>query len=212
MAKKENTIDKKYQQLFNIIVICLIIGFIVGLAANNSNIQSFFSENKTIATESKAEAPMLTEAAKIELCFTPPSGCGKVITNLIAQAAESIYVQAYGITSTKIVNELIAAHNRGIKVRVLLDKSNLHDKYSKMGELKKAGIDVSIDAVTGIAHNKVIIIDRQQVITGSFNFTRSADSRNVENLIIVGDKQVAHRYLQNWLSRKQKNEIQLKRR
>ena len=154
----------------------------------------------------------MTEAVRIELCFTPPSGCGKVIAYLIAKATESVYVQAYGITSPLIVNELISAHNRGIKVRVLLDKSNLHDKYSKMTELKKAGMDVSIDAVSGIAHNKIIIIDESITITGSYNFTRSSDSRNVENIIIVNDKQVAYKYLQNWLSRKLKNESQLKRR
>ena len=212
MTKKQNNIERKYQNLFNIIFISLIIGFVTGLAANNTNIQSFFSRDKTITTESEAEAPILTEAGKIELCFTPPSGCGKVIADLIAKANESVYVQAYGITSPLIVNELISAHNRGIKVKLLLDKSNLHDKYSKIGELKKAGIDLSIDAVTGIAHNKVIIIDQKQVITGSFNFTRSADSRNVENVIIVNDKRVAHRYLQNWLSRKQKNDPPTKQR
>jgi phospholipase D len=210
MNKKKNTIEKKYQNLFNVIAISLIIGFVAGLLAKDDNIQSFFSRNNAVTTTSEVEKPILTEAGKIELCFTPPSGCGKVIANLISKANESIYVQAYGITSTAIVSELISAHNRGIKVRILLDKSNLHDKYSKMAELQKAGIDVSIDAVAGIAHNKVIIIDESITITGSFNFTRSADSRNVENVIIVDDKEIAQRYIQNWLARKEQNTIQLK--
>jgi phospholipase D len=129
-----------------------------------------------------------------------------VIANLISEAKESVYVQAYGITSNEIVDQLIATHARGVKVRILLDKSNLTDKYSKMQQMLTVGIDVSIDKVSGIAHNKVIIIDEQKVITGSFNFTKSADTRNAENVIIVNDRHVASKYLQNWLSRKSKNE------
>ena len=52
---------------------------------------------------------------------------------------------------------------------------------------------------------KVIILDERKVITGSFNFTKSADTRNAENVIIVNDKEVASKYLQNWFSRKAKN-------
>lgn len=51
-----------------------------------------------------------------------------------------------------------------------------------------------------------LVIDEEIVITGSFNFTRSADSRNAENVIIISDKSVANEYLQNWLKRKSKNE------
>jgi len=204
MTKLRDAVKRKYQQLFNVIITSLIIGFVSGLAVNDNNIQDFFRKKETATSSSD---PVLIGTSEIDLCFTPPSGCGKVIADLISKANESIYVQAYGITSTAIVNELISARGRGVKVRVLLDKSNLQDKYSKMRLLREAGIDVSIDKVAGIAHNKVIIIDLQKVVTGSFNFTKSADSRNAENVIIVNDKEIAKRYLQNWLSRKQKNEI-----
>ena len=102
----------------------------------------------------------------------PPAGYGERIGRLIDQAESSIYVQAYGITSNAIANRLIAAHNRGLRVSVLLDKSNLTDKYSQISRLRKSGINVSIDQVPDIAHNKVMIIDERIVITGSFNFTK----------------------------------------
>jgi len=86
-------------------------------------------------------------------------------------------------------------------VRVLLDKSNIGAKHSKMRDLRKAGIEVLIDEISGIAHNKTIIIDASLIITGSFNFTTSADIRNTENVIMIRDKQVAQRYLQNWFAR-----------
>jgi phospholipase D len=207
MTKPKDAVKRKYQRLFNVIITSLLIGFVSGLAVSENNIQDLFGKKEPATSSSD---PVLIGTSEIELCFTPPSGCGKIIADLISKANESIYVQAYGITSTEIVDELIYAHARGVKVRVLLDKSNLQDRYSKMKLLQEEGIDVSIDKVAGIAHNKVIIIDLQKVITGSFNFTKSADSRNTENVIMVNDKEIAGRYLQNWLSRKQKNEIHLK--
>lgn len=143
----------------------------------------------------------------VELCFTPPSGCSAVIERAISKAVSSIYVQAYGMTSPTIADALIKAHERGVKVRVLLDKSNLKDKWSKRSVLVDAGVDVGIDKVPGIAHNKIIVIDQETVITGSYNFTRAADSRNAENVIIINDKLVANEYLQNWLKRKSKNDF-----
>jgi phospholipase D len=206
MNKRNNykiKLSKQYKQFFNIIAVSLVLGFIGGVSVNYENIKPLIESSKI--NESSSYDPALIGSSEISLCFTPPTGCAKVISNLISKAKESLYVQAYGITSNEIVDKLVAAHVRGVKVRVLLDKSNLSDKYSKMQQMIDSGIDVSIDKVSGIAHNKVIILDESKVITGSFNFTKSADTRNVENVIIVNDKEVASKYLQNWLSRKAKN-------
>ncbi len=140
----------------------------------------------------------------VNVCFTPPSGCGSLIAAEISRAKESIYVQAFGLTSQKIVDQLIRAQQNGVQVRVLLDKSNLNDKYSKMSELKRAGIEVSIDRVPGIAHNKIMIIDKSKVITGSFNFTNAADNRNAENVVLIENSDIAATYLQGWWRRKEK--------
>jgi len=144
-------------------------------------------------------------AEKLNICFTPPSGCGTLIAREISKAKESIYVQAFGLTSESITSQLIKAKNNGVKVEVLLDRSNLTDKHSRIYELKRAGITVAIDKVQGIAHNKVMIIDRSKVITGSFNFTNSADKRNTENVVLIDDSEVANAYLKNWLDRRAKN-------
>jgi phospholipase D len=115
-------------------------------------------------------------------------------------------MQAYGLTHPEIINSLIKANERGVKVRVLLDRSNLTQKYSKIEELKQTGIEVGIDRVSGIAHNKIIIVDHHTTVTGSFNFTVSAAKRNVENVLIIQDNNIAHSYLQNWLARKSANQ------
>ncbi|MFU7502114.1 MAG: phospholipase D-like domain-containing protein [Candidatus Tisiphia sp.] len=74
-----------------------------------------------------------------------------------------------------------------------------------MHELKRAGIDVSIDKVPGNDHNFVMIIDKSKVITGSFNFTNAADNRNAENILLIENRNIAATYLQSWFNRQAKN-------
>lgn len=146
-----------------------------------------------------------TETDKINVCFTPPSGCEGLIAQEITKANNSIYVQAYGLTSNAIIHQLKSAKNRGVKVFILLDIGNLSDNDSLYKELKAAGLYVGIDKMPGIAHNKVMVIDKHKVITGSFNFTRAADTRNAENVLLIDDPDIASRYLVNWESRYRAN-------
>ncbi len=136
------------------------------------------------------------------VCFTPPSGCGALIAQQVAEADDSIYVQAFDFTSSHIANELIKAHRRGVKIKMLLDRNNKNNVNSQMPALLEAGIDISIDSVPGYAHNKIMIIDHKKVITGSFNFTRGADHKNSENVLLIEDERIAQKYFQNWLVRK----------
>ena len=107
-------------------------------------------------------------------------------------------VPAYSFTSAPIAKALVRAHRRGVKVQVLLDKSQKMEKYSSADFLSNTGISTKIDAAQAIAHNKVMIIDNETVITGSFNFTKAAEESNAENLLVVRDKELASRYIENW--------------
>ena len=204
-AKKKRQLKpiKKHTFVFWISV-ALLIGGIFGYECANNPDTEFF---RGIGLRNNFFKTNAVLPENIELCFTPPSGCSALIGKEISKAVSSIYVQAYGMTSPTIADALIRAHERGVKVRVLLDKSNLKDKWSKRSLLVDAGVDVGIDKVPGIAHNKIIVIDEEMVITGSYNFTRAAENRNTENVIIINDKSVANEYLQNWLKRKSKNEF-----
>ena len=140
--------------------------------------------------------------ANVSVCFTPPSKCGDFIVGQIKQAKQSIYVQAYGFTSKKIINALIEAKNRGIEIEIILDRSNFYKKKQNIIRLLESNqITIYQDKVAGIAHNKVMIIDSKKVITGSFNFTENADKNNAENVIILDDINVANKYYQNWKTR-----------
>lgn len=145
------------------------------------------------------------ETQDINVCFTPPKGCGSLIAREIQAAKKSIHMHAYGLTSNAIIHQLQEASIRGVKVRILLDSSNFSDSKDIAYRLKEAGIKIFRDKVPGIAHNKIIIIDNMKVITGSFNFTEAADKRNAENVVLIKDPQVAKFYLDNWSLRQEKS-------
>lgn len=133
-----------------------------------------------------------------DVYFSPRGGATFAIRQALDNAKSSVLVQAYSFTSAPIAEALVTAHRRGVKVKVLLDKSQKTEKYSSADFLANAGISVKIDAAHAIAHNKVMIIDREIVITGSFNFTKAAEESNAENLLVIRDKELASRYIENW--------------
>lgn len=90
------------------------------------------------------------------------------------------------------------AHKRGVKIQVILDKSNRTANYSAADFVAHAGIPTFIDDKHAIAHNKIILIDGHIVITGSFNFTKAAEESNAENLLVIDNAAMAARYVQNW--------------
>lgn len=150
---------------------------------------------------SLASLPIST-CPDIQVCFTPGQNCSAEITKVIDTAKKSIFVQAYSFTSAPIVKHLIAAKNRGVTVNVILDKSQKSQRYSASHLLVEQHIPCWIDYKPAIAHNKIMIIDEKEVITGSFNFTKAAQNRNAENLLIIRDPSLAKLYMQNWRRRK----------
>jgi phosphatidylserine/phosphatidylglycerophosphate/cardiolipin synthase-like enzyme len=108
-------------------------------------------------------------------------------------------MQAYSFTNTEIAAALAAAHDRGVKVRAIFDKDATGDKYSGATYCSHHNIACFTDGEHPIAHNKVIILDGQTVITGSFNFTKQAERSNAENLLILtGKRRLAAAYQKNF--------------
>jgi phosphatidylserine/phosphatidylglycerophosphate/cardiolipin synthase-like enzyme len=109
-----------------------------------------------------------------------------------------VRVQAYSFTSAPIAKALVDASKRGVHVEVILDRSNRTERYSGLTFLVHADIPTSVDSKHAIAHNKVIVIDDETVITGSFNFTKAAQEHNAENLLVIHDAALAAKYVTNW--------------
>jgi phosphatidylserine/phosphatidylglycerophosphate/cardiolipin synthase-like enzyme len=129
----------------------------------------------------------LALAGSIRVYFSPNGGCTDAILSQLDQAKTEILLQAYSFTSKPIAQALIRAQKRGVKISAVLDRSNRGQKYSAATFLKNMGIPVFIDDKHAIAHNKIMIIDNRVVITGSFNFTKAAENKNAENLVILED-------------------------
>ena len=137
------------------------------------------------------------------VCFSPNGGCTESIVNQIDSAKSEILIQAYSFTSAPIAKAIVNAHKRGVHVEIILDKSNKSAKYSAGDFTAHMGVTTYIDSRHAIAHNKIIIIDKGTVITGSFNFTKAAEEKNAENLLIIRNKKLAEIYIDNWYKHKE---------
>lgn len=142
-----------------------------------------------------------------EVYFSPHGGCTDAIVREVNKAKSTILVQAYSFTSAPIAKALLDAHKRGIKIEVILDKSQRTQQYSSATFLSNQGIPVKIDVQHARAHNKVIVIDGETVITGSFNFTKAAEESNAENLLVIHDRKLASLYTKNWQEHAQHSEV-----
>jgi phosphatidylserine/phosphatidylglycerophosphate/cardiolipin synthase-like enzyme len=146
-----------------------------------------------------AATPQLAASGELQACFTPGEDCTTLIVRQIDGAKSELLVQAYGLTSAPIIQALGRAKERGVDAKVILDRINEQKRYTAATYLKNHGIDVLIDDAVVIAHNKVMVIDRRNVITGSFNFTRAAHAKNAENVLLITDDLVlAKAYAANW--------------
>ena len=156
------------------------------------------------SVSSAARAEALAATGSIDALFTPWDDAEGAIIRALAEAQQTIHVQAYLITSRSISQALIAAKTRGVAVAVLTDQKMLDNgQNSQIPALAAAGIPVRLETRYVVAHNKIILIDAATphgiLITGSYNFTWSAQARNAENLLILRDNPaLLQRYLNNW--------------
>jgi phosphatidylserine/phosphatidylglycerophosphate/cardiolipin synthase-like enzyme len=129
-----------------------------------------------------------------EIHFSPKGGCADAIAYWVGRANRSVHVLMFTFTLQKAADALASAHARGVEVEVVFDQGQV-GAYSMYSLLKSTGVDVrNYTNPNGIMHNKIAIIDEKIVITGSFNWTESAENNNNENLIVIHSIEVAARY------------------
>ncbi|MBF0503840.1 MAG: phospholipase D family protein [Candidatus Omnitrophica bacterium] len=132
--------------------------------------------------------------ASTEVYFSPNGGCQGAVISEIGKAKKSIEAAMYSFTSREIAQALIEAKKRGVKVRVVLDNAQIKDHFSKSRYLINKGLSVKFLLGPGLMHNKFAVIDSRVVLTGSFNWTTSADKKNAENLLVISDKELGQKY------------------
>lgn len=132
--------------------------------------------------------------ADTQVYFSPNGGCQDAVITEISKAQKTIDIAMYYLTSREIAQELVKAKDRKVSIRIVLDQSQETQAYSKSRYLIKNGIEVRYCVCSGLMHNKFAVIDGKVLITGSFNWTATADQQNEENLLVMTDKELIKKY------------------
>lgn len=167
------------------------------------------SFNEVSDTEGKKVSNVVTTPLQIQptvswykVYFTPGLDCENNIISRLNGAKKTVDIAVYSITNENIVNAVIAAHKRGVKVRVMTDNVQSQGRSSRVKQLINAGIPVRTNQGSGhkIEHNKFAIFDGKEMETGSYNWTNSATKSNSENCMFFKqtDKGFSSRYEELW--------------
>jgi len=158
-----------------------------------------------LTAASPAVASQRFEArGEVEVAFAPRDDAEGLLLDVIREARRTVLVQVYVFTSRRVADALVAANRRGVQVQVLADAAmNRRGKGNALPRLLEAGIPVALETDYNAAHNKLLIVDADgpgcTVVTGSYNFTWSAQNRNAENLIVLRRHcALADAYRDNW--------------
>ncbi len=137
------------------------------------------------------ETPPLYNQSGVAVCFSEPMNCRTMLETFIYMAEKRVLVAVYSFTDDRLADALIAVHNRGIEVKVLLEAETAGIKGSEYERLKNAGVDVRLDGNPGLMHHKFMVVDDVIVVTGSYNWSRAAEESNDENVVAILSEDVA---------------------
>lgn len=107
--------------------------------------------------------------------------CEKEIIKLINNSTETIDIAVYSINNLNIIDQLIKAKDKGVKIRILTDRIQAFGNSSKVKLLHDTGFDIKIHSKDRIMHHKFAIFDNKSAVEGSFNWTYSAANKNAED-------------------------------
>jgi len=137
-----------------------------------------------LGTSLPLEIPQASDTQVVGIYFSPNGGCEETVLYWISRANSSIHVLIYSFTLDSIGDALVEAYGRGLEVKVVFEKSQI-SQYSEYRKLHDAGLEVRNDTNSDFMHNKVMIVDGTVVLTGSFNWSSSAENNNDENLVVI---------------------------
>ncbi len=130
----------------------------------------------------------------INAYFSPEDNVEKIINNRLKKAKSSIRFMAFSFTSDVIAETMISRFKEGITVEGVFERKGSNSEHSEFTKMMIEGLPVTKDRNYKIMHHKVIIIDDSIVITGSFNFSKNANRKNDENILIIESREIASKY------------------
>jgi len=133
---------------------------------------------------------------ELRVYFAPDDGAAEALEELIRQATQSIHFLAFSFTADDLADAIMNAAADDIMTRGVMDADQVQSNIGgEFDAFRRAGLDVRLDGLAGQMHHKVIVLDGKIVVTGSYNFSASAEERNDENLLVIHDPQLAAAYL-----------------
>jgi phosphatidylserine/phosphatidylglycerophosphate/cardiolipin synthase-like enzyme len=149
------------------------------------------------ASRQDTPQPIVTVGeTQVEVLFSPDDGVAARIEALLLGAEQSIDVLAYSFTLDVLADALIERHAVGVVVRgVFEDSQALSNRGGDYERLRAAGLDIRLDGRAGNMHHKTIVIDRGITVTGSYNFSNNAETRNDENVLVIHDVEIAEAFM-----------------
>lgn len=126
--------------------------------------------------------------------FSPGDRCQRVIIGELKQVLSAVDICVYTISDNYITDEILGCRERNISIRIITDDEKIDDSGSDIKTLSRAGIEVHVDNSPHYMHHKFAIFDNARVLTGSYNWTRSAAEHNQENILVTDNKQVVSTY------------------
>ena len=138
--------------------------------------------------------PPTDAMAVAEARFSPGQDCVRRVISLFAHARSSVDVCVFTITDDRIADAIIEAHGRGVAIGVITDDMKAMDRGSDIERLRRAGIEVREDCSEHHMHHKFAVFDQRILLTGSFNWTRSATAYNQENIVVTSEPRLVRAF------------------
>ncbi|KLO22271.1 hypothetical protein X275_01995 [Marinitoga sp. 1197] len=157
----------------------------------NEMYNGYFGKN---SIDNKPYKKVEFDSGLIEPYFTPEDDLTNRIIKLINEANKKIHVMIFTFSKRQIADALIDAKKRGVDVKIIAEEYQSNYNWAQINYLKQNGINVILDKNDKTFHHKVIIIDEKITLTGSFNFTNSAQYNNDENSLIIHSKYISEVY------------------
>lgn len=148
--------------------------------------------NKIVINAGEGDDATIDE--KNEVYFSPGEECLNAINRELGKATQNIDICVFTISDNRISGKITECYKRGIKIRIITDDDKSFDRGSDIEYLVKQGINIRIDRTRHHMHHKFAVIDNATVLTGSYNWTRSAEQYNHENVLITDNKKIADKY------------------
>ncbi len=140
----------------------------------------------------------VSRTGRVEAYFSPGNECAYRIIDLLTAAERTADICVFTIADDRLSSAILGAHRRKVKVRIISDNDKSYDAGSDIEEFRRAGIPVRLDCGPDHMHHKFAVFDSRLLLTGSFNWTRSASAVNQENIIVSSDERLVKPFMKEF--------------